>query len=123
MSHHSHTQIFGRTLEQIVWPEPTTLKEALTAPEAGEWRKAMEKELESLKSNEVWTLTDLPQGKKIMGSKWVYKRKTRVDGSITRYKLQNVQTTLSPNPSGSLVERSERLGPNAGLSSSFEFPL
>ena len=46
----------------------------------------MEKELESLKSNEVWTLTDLPQGKKIVGSKWVYKWKTGVDGSVTRYK-------------------------------------
>ena len=38
--------------------EPTTLKVALTAPEAGEWRRTMEKELESLKSSEVWTLTD-----------------------------------------------------------------
>jgi hypothetical protein len=47
--------------------EPKTLQEALTAPEAGEWRRAMERELESLKSNEVWSLTDLPQGKKIVG--------------------------------------------------------
>ena len=41
--------------------EPATLTEALNAPEAGEWRRAMEKELESHKSNEVWTLTYLPQ--------------------------------------------------------------
>lgn len=42
-----------------VLDEPTNLKDALSAAEAGEWRRAMENELESLKSNEVWTLTDL----------------------------------------------------------------
>ena len=55
----------------------------------------MEKELESLKSNEVWTLTDLPQGKKIVGSKWVYKRKTWVDGSVTWYKARLVAQGFS----------------------------
>jgi hypothetical protein len=50
----------------------------------------MEKELESLKSNEAWSLTDLPQGKKIVGSKWVYKKRTGVDGSVIRYKARLV---------------------------------
>ena len=48
-------------LASRVLEEPTTPEEALSTPEAGEWRRATEKELESLKSNEVWTLTDLPE--------------------------------------------------------------
>lgn len=44
-------------LASNVSEEPTTLKEALTVPEAEESHGQ-----ESIKSNEVWTLTDLPQG-------------------------------------------------------------
>jgi len=86
---------FGNWAACLASEEPTTLKEAVTAPEAAEWRRAMEKELDSLKSNEVWTLTDLPQGKTIVGSKWVYKRKTGVDGSVIRYKARLVARGFS----------------------------
>lgn len=33
---------------------------------------AMKKELESLEANETWVLTQLPAGKKAIGSIWVY---------------------------------------------------
>ncbi len=75
--------------------DPKTLGEALSAPKAEEWRKAMESELKSLRSNGVWTLTDLPKGKKTVGSKWVYKTKTGADGSISRYKARLVARGFS----------------------------
>ena len=50
----------------------------------------MEKEMQSLKENDVWELTTLPPGKKLIGSKWVYKVKTSGDGSIKRYKARLV---------------------------------
>ena len=37
---------------------------------------AMEKEIESLRKNDVWELADLPKGRKVVGSKWVLKIKT-----------------------------------------------
>ena len=50
----------------------------------------MNKEMQSLKDNDVWELTTLPSGKKTVGSKWVYKVKTGKEGKIERYKARLV---------------------------------
>ena len=42
--------------------EPTTLKDALSSPDKAKWMSAMEKEIESLRKNDVWELVDLPKG-------------------------------------------------------------
>ena len=55
--------------------EPLTVKEALSSPEKREWMKAMKSEINSLNTNEVWDLAELPCGRKAIGSKWVFKRK------------------------------------------------
>ena len=44
---------------------PLTMKEALYTPEEAEWTKAMEKEMESLHTDEVWDLIELPSGRKL----------------------------------------------------------
>ena len=46
----------------------------------------MQKEMESIYSSDVWDLVELPENRKPVGSKWVFKRKTKADGSIDRYK-------------------------------------
>ena len=56
--------------------EPKTFREALTSPEKTKWVKAMENEMESLQSNEVWNLVELPENRKAVGSKWVFRVKT-----------------------------------------------
>ena len=43
----------------------------------------MDDELHSLKENVTFTLTPLPEGKKIMGGRWVYAVKESVDGTLT----------------------------------------
>lgn len=40
-----------------------------------------------MKINKVWTLTDLLQGHKAIGNKWVLILKRKVHGSIERYKI------------------------------------
>ena len=50
----------------------------------------MKSELESMYSNNVWTLMDLPQGVKPIGCKWVYKRNKGVDGKVETYKARLV---------------------------------
>ena len=49
----------------------------------------MNEDLESLKENNVFELTNLPEGKKTVGSKWVYTTKENPDGS-KRYKARFV---------------------------------
>lgn len=65
--------------------EPNTMEEAQHSPDKSHWFKAMRKEMQSLKENEVWELVGLPEGRKLVGSKWVFKLKTDEDGKIERY--------------------------------------
>jgi hypothetical protein len=43
-----------------------------------------------LEKTHTWDLVDLPHGKSTIGCKWVYKIKTKSDGSIERYKARLV---------------------------------
>ena len=70
--------------------EPRNIKEALQCPAKEKWMKAMEEEMESMRSNQVWKLVDLPKGRKAIGNKWVLKIKRNADGNIERYKARLV---------------------------------
>ncbi|CAI7774796.1 unnamed protein product [Closterium sp. NIES-54] len=70
--------------------EPATLKEALESSDAEEWKKAMESELNSIEENDTWELVELPEGRKTITSKWLFKIKSDADGKIERYKSRLV---------------------------------
>jgi transposase InsO family protein len=78
--------------------EPATVEEALASPEKIEWMSAMEKEMNSLYANEVYDLVELPKGRRVVGSKWVFKRKMNADGSVERYKARLVAQGFSQKP-------------------------
>ncbi|CAI7779553.1 unnamed protein product [Closterium sp. NIES-53] len=64
--------------------EPATLKEALESSDAEEWKKAMESELKIIEENGTWELVELPEGRKAITSKWLFKIKSDADGKIER---------------------------------------
>ncbi|GJX77803.1 retrotransposon protein, putative, ty1-copia subclass [Tanacetum coccineum] len=41
-----------------------------------------------MKDNEVWELVDLPPNGKTIGSKWLFKKKTNMDGAVHTYKAR-----------------------------------
>ncbi|PSS08272.1 Endonuclease, partial [Actinidia chinensis var. chinensis] len=67
--------------------EPRSYREASTNPL---WQQAMTEELQALDRTHTWDLVDLPPGKSIIGCRWVYKIKTRADGTVERYKARLV---------------------------------
>lgn len=58
----------------------STFQDAINSPERDRWMEAMVEEMESLKKNETWELTELPKGEKLVGCKWVYRKKEAVAG-------------------------------------------
>ena len=40
--------------------------------------------------NKVWTLVDLPDDRQAIENKWIFKRKTDIDSSVTIYKARIV---------------------------------
>eukprot|EP00253_Pinus_taeda_P034215 PITA_34215 len=56
----------------------------------------MQKEYDALIKNDTWKLVDPPLGTKLIGCKWVYKNKYKVDGSLDRHKSR-VQSSYYSN--------------------------
>ena len=57
--------------------------------EKRKWLDAMDEEMKSMKEHRVFTETKLPAEHKVIGSKWVFKRKLQNDGNY-RYKARLV---------------------------------
>ncbi|GKB09638.1 retrovirus-related pol polyprotein from transposon TNT 1-94 [Tanacetum coccineum] len=67
--------------------EPKKVIHALKDPS---WIEAMQEELLQFKLQEVWTLVDLPNGKRAIGTKWVFKNKKDERGIVIRNKARLV---------------------------------
>ena len=60
------------------------------ASQSSHWRAAMEEELRSIEKNQTWELVHLPQGKRPIDVKWVYKTKVKPNGDVSKYKARLV---------------------------------
>lgn len=67
--------------------EPSSYREANTNPI---WQQAVAEEIQALEKTNTWELVDLPADKIPIGCKWIYKIKTRFDGTVERYKARLV---------------------------------
>ena len=67
--------------------EPTSYRQAIVHPE---WQFAMAEEIAALERTGTWDLVSLPPGVRPITCKWVYKVKTRSDGSLERHKARLV---------------------------------
>ncbi|GJT84225.1 hypothetical protein Tco_1058567 [Tanacetum coccineum] len=67
--------------------EPTSYKVAMLDSESNKRIDSIDAEIQSMIDNMVWALVDLPPNCKIIGSKWIFKKKTDMDGIIPPIKL------------------------------------
>ena len=56
-------------------PWPRNYAEAMRRPDRAKWEVAMDRELESIKDNDVWELVPRPMNQKVVGALWVLKIK------------------------------------------------
>ncbi|KAL0428103.1 UNVERIFIED_CONTAM: hypothetical protein Slati_2985100 [Sesamum latifolium] len=68
----------------------------MSAIDSDKWLEAMKSKMDSMGSNQVWTLVDPAKRVRPVGCKWVYKRKLGADGEVTTFKARLVRKdTLS----------------------------
>ena len=70
--------------------DPLTLGDTMKDVDSKAWQQAMDLEIDSMYSNQVWELVDLLEGVKPIGCKWIYKRKRGADGKVETYKARLV---------------------------------
>ena len=70
--------------------ELANYEEAMMSPYSAKWFEAMKSEIWSMYENKVWTLVDLPDDRQAIENKWIIKRKTDADSSVTIYKARIV---------------------------------
>nr|GEV12240.1 zinc finger, CCHC-type [Tanacetum cinerariifolium] len=70
--------------------EPANYKAALLDPKSKKWLNAMNVKMQSMKDNDVWVLVELPPNDRTVGSKWLFKKKTDMDGAVYIFKARLV---------------------------------
>lgn len=110
------TEQLGRVREGRVTRPPSYLNDYITGNEIGDdevevnmavinssdphtfeevekslkWREAMNEEISSIERNQTWELSELPEGAKCIGVKWIYKTKLNENGEVNKYKARLV---------------------------------
>ena len=51
---------------------PENYENAISSPKAEQWQKAMDEEMNALVDNDTFKLTPIPEGRSVVGGKWVY---------------------------------------------------
>ena len=66
---------------------PTRVEDAIRDPG---WKAAMDEEMAALEKNDTWKLATLPEGKKVVGCRWVFTPKFQADRTLERLKARLV---------------------------------
>ncbi|GJT40207.1 putative ribonuclease H-like domain-containing protein [Tanacetum coccineum] len=83
----TQTRNMSKNLKERGFEEPKKVIHALKDPS---WIEAMQEELLQFKLQEVWTLVELPNGKRAIGTKWVFRNKKVERGIVIRNKARLV---------------------------------
>nr|GFA39906.1 hypothetical protein [Tanacetum cinerariifolium] len=70
--------------------EPASYKTVMLDPDKVIWKGAIDEEMISMKVNKVWIVVDRPPNAKVVRNKWLYKKKTDMDGKVHTYKARLV---------------------------------
>ncbi|KAL0445214.1 UNVERIFIED_CONTAM: hypothetical protein Slati_2244100 [Sesamum latifolium] len=69
------------------------------------WLEAIKFEMDSMNSNQVWTLEDPPKGVRPVGCKWVYKLKLGANGEVIAFKVRLIAKGYTQRPGSTFFEK------------------
>nr|GFB73716.1 retrotransposon protein, putative, Ty1-copia subclass [Tanacetum cinerariifolium] len=75
--------------------EPAIYKTVMLDPDKVIWQGAMDEEMKSMKVNKVWIVVDRPPNAKVVRNKWLYKKKTDMDGKM-RISMEQPEGYVDP---------------------------
>ncbi|KAL0451725.1 UNVERIFIED_CONTAM: Copia protein [Sesamum latifolium] len=78
--------------------DPKTYGEVISNIDSDKWLEAMKFKMDSIGSNQVWTLVDPPKGVRPVGCKWAYKRKLGAHGEVRAFKARLVAKGYTQQP-------------------------
>ena len=105
---------------------PKTYNQAVNSENSSDWKTAMDDEYDSLKENDTFEIVPLPEGKKLVGGRWVFAIK-ETSGSEEHYKARYVAKgftqehgtdyfeTFSPTAKMSSIRIMMQIAANSGL--------
>ena len=70
-------------MRKCIVTEPSSFEEAVEDPA---WVDAMVEEYDSIVRNSAYEIAPRPEGKSVVGSRWIYKVKQAADESVDKYK-------------------------------------
>eukprot|EP00253_Pinus_taeda_P009597 PITA_09597 len=83
---YSPSTFYSNFALSITDDDPKSMKEVVDSKDGKLWKESMVDEMASLHKNEAWDLVELSAGRKPIGNKWVFKKKTNVEGKVEKYK-------------------------------------
>ena len=76
--------------------DPTSFEEAMRSVYSFEWQYAMKVEMNSMNTNDIWDLEEIPNGAKTIGCECVYKTKCDSKENVEKYKARLVVYGFMP---------------------------
>eukprot|EP00253_Pinus_taeda_P005482 PITA_05482 len=86
LERYSPFDFFSNFALSITDDDPKIVKKVVDSEDGKLWKEAMVDEMTSLHKNEAWDLVELPDGRKPIDSKWVFKKKTNAEEKVEKYK-------------------------------------
>ena len=89
---------FGESFDKVPDEQdidPYSYNDAIKDKDTEFWQKAMVSKMESMYSNQIWDLVELPEGIKSIGCKGIYKKKRGVYDKVEIFKARLVAKGLT----------------------------
>ena len=85
-SHYGHEGEVQFLMSVTNQNDPLTYRDAMDDSDKDKWQDAINQEMESMYSNSVWELVDPFEDVRLIGCKWIFKRKSGIDGKVETFK-------------------------------------